>query len=66
MDVTSGQTLANGVFISSAVDAQPYTFVVVQSPFPGAYPKAVAEFDRSQLPGEFWERDFVFYGNLPI
>lgn len=32
----------------------------MQSPFPGACPNAVAEFDRSQLPGEFRERDFVF------
>jgi hypothetical protein len=64
MVVTSGQTLANGVFISSAVDAQPYTFVVIQSPFSGACPLAVAEFDRSQLPGEFRERDFVFMSKL--
>lgn len=33
---------------------------MIQSPFPGACPNAVAEFDRSQLPGEFWERDFAF------
>ena len=35
---------------------------------PGACPLAVAEFDRSQLPGEFRERDFVFmssYYNTP-
>lgn len=60
MSVTSGQTLANGVFISSAVDAQLYTFTAIQSPFAGAYPKAVAEFDRSNCRVSFGKGTLYF------
>jgi len=60
MDVTSGQTLVNGVFISSAVVPQPYTFVVCKVPFLGLALMPLLSLTAPQLPGEFRERDFVF------